>query len=37
MRIRLVALGQDYDVEQLGTFQPKPTVADALGVGESGS
>jgi len=23
MRIRLVALGQDYDVEQLGTFQPK--------------
>jgi len=36
MRIRLVALGQDYDVEQLGTFQPKPTVADALGVGEVG-
>jgi len=36
MRIRLMAQGQDYDVEQLGTFQPKPTVADALGVGEVG-
>ena len=36
MKIRLMALGQEYDVEQVGVFSPKPTVADSLGVGEVG-
>jgi GTP-binding protein LepA len=36
MRIRLMAKGQEYDVEQVGTFSPKPTVATELGVGEVG-
>jgi GTP-binding protein LepA len=36
MRIRLMMTGQDYEVEQLGTFSPKPQVADELGVGEVG-
>ncbi|MBP1604991.1 MAG: lepA, partial [Acidobacteria bacterium] len=36
MRIRLMAEGQDYEVEQLGVFQPKPSVVDSLGVGEVG-
>jgi len=36
MKIRLMAKGQEYDVEQVGTFSPKPTVATELGVGEVG-
>jgi GTP-binding protein LepA len=36
MKIRLMAGGQDYEVEQVGTFTPKPTVVDAIGVGEVG-
>jgi GTP-binding protein LepA len=36
MKIRLMMTGQDYEVEQLGTFSPKPQVADELGVGEVG-
>jgi GTP-binding protein LepA len=36
MKIRLIARGQEYEVEQVGTFSPKPTVADELGVGEVG-
>jgi GTP-binding protein LepA len=36
MKIRLMAKGQEYEVEQVGTFSPKPTVATELGVGEVG-
>tara|TARA_B100000029_G_scaffold480651_1_gene528871 strand:+ start:3346 stop:5148 length:1803 start_codon:yes stop_codon:yes gene_type:complete len=36
MKIRLVAAAQEYEVEQVGVFVPKPEVADALGVGEVG-
>jgi GTP-binding protein LepA len=36
MRIRLMAEGQDHDVEQVGVFLPKPAPVDALGVGEVG-
>ena len=36
MRIRLMAEGQDYDAEQVGTFTPKAVVAEELGVGEVG-
>jgi GTP-binding protein LepA len=36
MKIRLMAKGQDYEVEQVGVFSPKPVVVDALGVGEVG-
>jgi GTP-binding protein LepA len=36
MRIRLMAQGQDYDVEDLGHFTPKAVPVDALGVGEVG-
>ena len=36
MKIRLMAKGQEYDVEQVGMFSPKPTVATELGVGEVG-
>ncbi len=35
-RIRLMAGGQDYDVEQVGTFTPKAVTVDELGVGEVG-
>ena len=35
-KIRLMEQGQDYDVEQVGIFSPKPVVVDALGVGEVG-
>jgi GTP-binding protein LepA len=34
--IRLMQTGQDYEIEQLGVFSPKPVVVDALGVGEAG-
>jgi len=36
MKIRLMAEGQDYDVEQVGVFSPKPVIMDELGVGEVG-
>jgi GTP-binding protein LepA len=36
MKIRLMMASQDHEVEQLGTFSPKPQAADALGVGEVG-
>jgi len=36
MKIRLMAEGQDYDAEQVGTFTPKAVPADQLGVGEVG-
>jgi GTP-binding protein LepA len=36
MRVRLMALGRDLDVEELGVFNPKPAVVDELGVGEVG-
>jgi GTP-binding protein LepA len=36
MKIRLMALGQEYDVEQVGVFTPKPVQMDQLGVGEVG-
>jgi GTP-binding protein LepA len=36
MKIRLMALGQEYDVEQVGVFTPKPVQVDELGVGEVG-
>jgi GTP-binding protein LepA len=36
MKVRLMAKGQEYEVEQVGTFSPKPTAADELGVGEVG-
>jgi GTP-binding protein LepA len=36
MKVRLMVKGQDYEVEQVGTFSPKPTVAAELGVGEVG-
>ena len=36
LRIRLMAQGQDYDVEQIGVFSPKPIPVDELSVGEVG-
>src|SRR6476469_9074473 len=36
MKIRLMAQGQEYIVDQVGVFSPKPTVATELGVGEVG-
>jgi GTP-binding protein LepA len=36
MKIQLMAKGQEYEVEQVGVFSPKPTVAQELGVGEVG-
>jgi GTP-binding protein LepA len=36
MKIRLMAKGQEYEVEQVGVFSPKPTTANELGVGEVG-
>src|SRR6188508_2810883 len=36
MKIRLMAKGQEYIVDQVGVFSPKPTPVDALGVGEAG-
>ena len=35
-KIRLMVTGQDYEIEQLGVFSPKPVVVDSLGVGEAG-
>ena len=36
MKIRLLAAAQEYEVEQVGVFVPKPEVVDELGVGEVG-
>ena len=36
MKIRLMAEGQEYEVEQVGAFTPKPVDMDELGVGEVG-
>jgi GTP-binding protein LepA len=35
-KVRLMAMGQDFEVDQLGVFSPKATPVDALGVGEVG-
>jgi GTP-binding protein LepA len=35
-KIRLMALGQEYDVEQVGVFTPKPVQVNELAVGEVG-
>ena len=36
MRVRLMAEGQEYEIEQVGVFSPKQVDTDALGVGEVG-
>src|SRR5438034_1577866 len=36
MKIKLMQKGQEYQVEQVGTFSPKPMPVDELGVGEVG-
>ncbi len=36
MKIRLMAEGRDYEVNELGIFTPKPVLVDELGVGEVG-
>lgn len=36
MRIRLMAQGQDHEVEQVGIFSPRPEMVDELAVGEVG-
>jgi GTP-binding protein LepA len=36
MKIRLMAKGQEYEVDQVGVFSPKPVAVDQLGVGEVG-
>src|SRR5918994_311488 len=36
MKIKLMAKGQEYIVDQVGVFSPKPTVVQELGVGEVG-
>jgi GTP-binding protein LepA len=36
MKIRLMAAGQDYQIEQIGVFSPKPVPVETLGVGEAG-
>jgi GTP-binding protein LepA len=35
-KIRLMSTGQEFEVEQLGVFSPKPVPVDALGAGEAG-
>jgi GTP-binding protein LepA len=35
-KIRLMATGHDYEIEQLGVFSPKPVPVLELGVGEAG-
>src|SRR5262245_239034 len=35
-KIRLMATGHDYEVEQIGVFSPKPVPVESLGVGEAG-
>ena len=36
MRVRLMAEGQECEIEQVGVFSPKPVDTDELGVGEVG-
>ncbi len=36
MKVRLMAEGQEYEIEQVGVFTPKPVPVDELGVGEVG-
>src|ERR671914_570389 len=36
MKVRLMAMKQDYEVDDLGVFSPKATPVDELGVGEVG-
>jgi GTP-binding protein LepA len=36
MKVRLMAAGQEYEIEQVGVFQPKPVQVQELGVGEVG-
>ena len=36
MKVRFMAAIQDYEVEQVGVFTPKPEIVDQLGVGEVG-
>src|ERR671918_1798015 len=36
MKIRLMARGQEFDVDQVGVFSPKPNAVSELGVGEVG-
>jgi GTP-binding protein LepA len=36
VKVRLMQTGQDYEIEQLGAFTPKPVMVDSLGVGEVG-
>ena len=36
VKIRLMVTGQDYQIEQLGAFTPKPVPVQELGVGEVG-
>jgi len=36
LKVRLMATGQDYQIEQLGAFTPKPVPVESLGVGEAG-
>jgi len=36
LKVRLMATGQDYPVEQVGVFLPKPMIVAELGVGEVG-
>ena len=35
-KLRLMARGQDYEVEQVGVFSPRPQFVEELGVGEVG-
>ncbi|RPI53452.1 MAG: elongation factor 4 [Acidobacteria bacterium] len=35
-KIRLMARGQDYEIDQIGVFSPKPEPIDELGAGEVG-
>ena len=35
-RVRFMAQGQDYEVEEVGVFSPKPELVESLGVGEVG-
>jgi GTP-binding protein LepA len=36
IKVRLMAAGQDYEIEQVGVFSPKPVPVEELGVGEAG-
>jgi GTP-binding protein LepA len=35
-KIRLMMLGQNYEIDQIGVFSPKATPVESLGVGEAG-